>query len=213
MTQYHETHVLLGHHSFPHQFCLLSWIYPRPSQHYNRLSLPFGDTEYSLQIGSADWAATLPNSLACDVLLWEAITYYQHTALSPAIHTAYCTGAKTYLTFMAMHNSTSPGILPPVNEEILCDFVSHCADNLGLRHTTIKNYFSGSLNLYIEAGLGNPIIMPSGQEKSKLQLVLQGIKKSQPQPIWDGLPMTPSLLTALFILWNGHLANPVLTIS
>ena len=207
MPQYHETHASLGHHSFPHQFCLFSWIHPRPSQHYSWLSLPFADKEIP-QHRAAGRATTLPTSLACDVQLSEAVSYYLHTALSPATRAAYRTGATTYLTFMAMHNSTSPRTLPPINEEILCYFVSHCAGILGLRHTTIKSYLCGIRNLYIEAGLGNPIIMPSGQEISKLQLVLRGIKKSQPQPIRDRLPITPSLLTALFSLWNGHFANP-----
>ena len=226
MPQYHETHASLGHHSFPHQFCLLSWIHPRPSQHYSWLSLPFADKEVP-QHHAACWATTLPTSLACDVQLREAIAFYQHTALSPATHAAYRTGATTYLTFMAMHNSTSPGTLPPVNKEILCYFVSHCTGILGLCHR-IKSYLCGIRNLYIEAGLGNPIIMPCGQDMSqpvwtgtsrprhhwhrldmsKLQLVLRGIKKSQPQSIRDRLPITPSLLTALFSLLNGHFTKP-----
>ena len=38
MPQYHETHVLLGHHIFSHQFCVLRWINSRPSQSYSWLS-------------------------------------------------------------------------------------------------------------------------------------------------------------------------------
>ena len=163
LPQYHETHASLGHHSFPHQFYLFSWIHPRPSQHHSWLSLPFVDKEVP-QDRAAGRAITLPTSLACDVQLSEAVTFYKHTALSPATRAAYRNGATTYLTFMAMHNSTSPRTLPPVNEEILCYFVSHCAGILGLRQTTINNTSVEFETFTSKQDLAIPLSCPVGRK-------------------------------------------------
>ena len=191
------------------QFRLLCCPYPRPFEHPGWLSLTLADPKVP-EAGPTRRPSTLPNPLQCDAGLTLAAIHYQHAALSRSTRSAYRSGTNAFMSFMAMHGHTSPHHLPAIDEAILILFVTHCAMNLRLAHTTIKTYLCGVRNLYIEANHGNPLVTVHGQALEKLTLVLRGIKKSQSPNTNRRLPITAPILSALFSLLTGSFFSPFL---
>ena len=152
--------------SHPCQFRLLCCPYPRPFEHPGWLSLTLADPKVP-EAGPTRRPSTLPNPLQCDAGLTLAAIHYQHAALSRSTRSAYHSGTNAFMSFMAMHGHTSPHHLPAIDEAILILFVTHCAMNLRLAHTTIKTYLCGVRNLYIEANHSNPLVTVHGQALGK----------------------------------------------
>ena len=127
-------------------------------------------------------------------------------ALSANTRATYRTGLAAFKSFCSMHNMGFQGQPTTVpSEEILCLFVCHCADKLGLSYATIKSYLAGVKNAYIEWGLGDPLITPLGQPMLELALVLRGIKKSRQPNKRLRLPITVEILSNLCKRLDGSL--------
>ena len=70
----------------------------------------------------------------------------------------------------------------------------YCASSLGLAYVTIKTYFAGIRNFYIERGLGNPFLDFKGLLMLQLELILKGISKQQRPKSNKRFPITASVL-------------------
>ena len=99
-----------------------------------------------------------------------------------------------------MNGITTHGLPHTVNENDLIRFVTHCAHNLRLKHTTIKSYLAGIRNLYIKRGKGDILLDLNGVQLVRLQLVLRGIKKDQNHTPQRRLPITAPILRQLCAL-------------
>jgi hypothetical protein len=93
------------------------------------------------------------------------------------------------------------------SEELLCYFVCHCATYLKIAYTTIKTYLAGIRNMYVELGLGNPMINSQGQPLPRLDMVLRGIKKHNNRTKSLRLPITADILLKLCSVLNGYVFN------
>lgn len=120
-------------------------------------------------------------------------------ALSPATQRSYNTGARSFRVFVSMHNIGNATIqgLPQCNSELLELFVCHCVKNLKISYSTIKLYLAGVRNLYIMAGLGNPLCNAQGQVHATLELLLRGVKKSCVAKTMTRKPVNGYILTAI----------------
>ena len=98
------------------------------------------------------------------------------------------------------------GQLPEtVCEDDLVRFVTHCADNLQLKYTTIKLYLAGIRSQYIQLGRGDVLRDTHGNKLHQLELVLRGVRKYQRHIPHRQLPITIDILRQLCtILRHGH---------
>jgi hypothetical protein len=151
-----------------------------------------------------DRSFLLPDTLIQDHQLNHAVRHYQYGALNGSTRQSYESGLKALSLFGAMYNLpsfTGNSNFPVLNEDILIYFVSHCADRLGLKHSTIKMYLSGIRNKYIEIGYGNPL-QCNNVPYLRLQLTLRGIKRLHVPVHHVKLPITVQVLQDLAQVFN-----------
>ena len=116
--------------------------------------------------------------------------YFQH-AIANSTQRTYASAQSRYLSFCSQFF-----LQPiPVNESLLCRFVSFLAMQ-NISHSSIKGYLSAIRRLQIAQGLPDPLI----SQMAKLEGVVRGIKSQQahsaPSPV-KRLPITLSILRQL----------------
>lgn len=93
--------------------------------------------------------------------------------------------------------------LPPISEDCLIEYVSHCHGFRHLRYATIKLYLCGIRFTYLQHGLSNPLTQPDGQPLFRLFTILRGVKRSQVPVTKPRLPITFSVLYKLCVLFRA----------
>ncbi len=126
-------------------------------------------------------------------MLGPTVQRLLQTSLAQSTQRAYLVGKK-YLTFCQ-----EMGIVPlPVTEEKLIGLVAFTV-NQGLKHQTIKCYLSAVRHLQVLCGGGDPRV----ESMTRLELILRGARKEQSGiPKRSRLPLTPSILGQLHVVWN-----------
>ena len=118
-------------------------------------------------------------------------------SLAPSTRLTYRQGTLQYYKFCSIYHVSPPF---PLTEPILCSFISHLA-TVHLAPQTIKTYLAAVKHMHIT--LGFPDLTTSGA----LKLVQKGIARHHAQsdrPSHTRLPMTPSLLGQVKVLWQPH---------
>ena len=123
--------------------------------------------------------------------------YYFLNGLAESTRKTYNSAKKRYIAFCA-----GRGECPvPTSESLLCQFVSHIANN-NLCHSTIKSYLSAVRHLHIAEGRGDPGI----SSMARLEQVLKGVKlvqaRTPPQGRVVRLPITLDLLRRMKESWQ-----------
>lgn len=91
----------------------------------------------------------------------------------------------------------SPSVLPPINEDILIYFITHCYEIMKLQLSTIKLYLCGIRFQFLQHSGVNPLSTLEGNSLPRLAMLLQAIKKSQVSRKRIRLPITFTVLTKL----------------
>ena len=88
--------------------------------------------------------------------------------------------------------------MPPVNENLLMQYVAYCFNNLHLSHSTIKLYLTGIKFKYIVAGVPSPFCGEGGtgpgEQLIRLQMVLKGVQRSSISKPRTRLPITRDMI-------------------
>ena len=136
---------------------------------------------------------------------------YQQQAYAKTTYSSYQSGIRCYLNFLAMsgrmstHTSSTSDI-----ESTLIHFVTHCASNLQVCHTTIKCYLAGVRYYFISNGLRNPF-NDATQPLHLLELTLKGIRRSQTSHISrTRLPVTTPVLHSICSILDTGFHSPYL---
>ena len=92
--------------------------------------------------------------------------------------TQYEGGFSQYVTFLNMSGvkwnySTD---MPPLSEQSLVHFATHCHINLGLKYSTIKLYICGIRYKFLEAGIISIFNSDCPSKLYRLEAVYRGIK-------------------------------------
>lgn len=93
------------------------------------------------------------------------------------------------------------------SEDMLSYFACHCATNLKITYGTIRSYLAGIRNMYVELGLGNPMMDGQGQPLPQLDMVLRGIKKQGSKGKSPRMPITSDILLKLCNTLRGYVFN------
>lgn len=128
--------------------------------------------------------------------------------LATSTRTVYSSGLRALQRFTAMAcpSLAFAGFYPPLNEDLLNHFVTHCHLRLTLRYSTIKVYLAGIRHGYLVKGLPNPLV--HSQSLHRLQLVLRGVKKSQTQGTRPRMPSTIDLVGKIVMFLNQGYFGP-----
>ena len=122
---------------------------------------------------------------------------------------AYTTGWNCYKTFVTLSGHSSPYCSNDGDREnIMCLFVTHCASNLRLAHSTIKMYLAAIKFNFIKSGKSHPFIYSNGTSFGRLHYTLRGIKKCQINCINPRLPITTELLYRIRGALSSRLFSP-----
>lgn len=101
------------------------------------------------------------------------------SALSENTRNAYKVGFHTFCQFLQTIGIAADDYCPPpMSEQILIYFVTHCCKTLNLSHSTIKLYLAAVRFHYVKTGVPNPLCT-SNDSCQKLQAVLRGIQKQR----------------------------------
>ena len=116
-------------------------------------------------------------------------------SIAPRTRNQYECGFSAYITFLSMTGVLWNNVdMPPLTEEALMHFATHCFKNLHLKCATIKMYICGIRHKYLESGQLS--IFSNGAEKLyRLEAIYRGIKKSEHKSTKPRLPITFSLLS------------------
>ncbi|XP_033741944.1 uncharacterized protein LOC117328516 [Pecten maximus] len=126
-------------------------------------------------------------------LLWDS-------ALSRSTRATYQSGLNCFLTFVLMQGISFPvNSLPPINEDLLIPFVTHCQKALLFKFDTIKLYLAGIRFNYIKSNLGDPTA-----NTLRLTYILRAIKKTQVNTSSKRLPITHVLLSKMCTAITRH---------
>ena len=68
----------------------------------------------------------------------------------------------------------TPGVLPPISESLLIQFIAYCANTLHIKWCTIQIYISGLRFHYIKAGYNKPFEL-----FDRMRYILKAVKRSQ----------------------------------
>lgn len=128
-------------------------------------------------------------------------------AIATSTRKAYNTGWACYRKFLLLNNVwVGAAGMPPVSEDLLMMFAAHCFYGLHLSYGTIKLYICGVRFNVIVSGLPTPFNDPPSL--NRLQLVLKGIKRTNPGATATRLPITIEVLRALSIRLQAGLFSP-----
>lgn len=116
------------------------------------------------------------------------------SAVSQTTYKVYQSGLQAFLTFMTMSGFVWKGELPPISEDILLQFVAHCAKRVYLCHSTIKSYLCGVRFMYLRAGIDNPWTTGS---LTRLQFIVNSVKRNQGCTVNKRMPITSTVLFKL----------------
>ena len=83
--------------------------------------------------------------------------------------------------------------MPPLTEESLIHFATHCFKNLHLKCSTIKMYICGIRYKYLESGT-NSVFSNASDKLYRLDALYRGIKKNESHSTKPRLPITFGLL-------------------
>ena len=128
-------------------------------------------------------------------------------ALSSRTVTAYETGVQSFKHFLMMNNLIfSMDYLPVVSEDILMLYVAHCYRTLKLKYTTIKLYLCGVRFAYLKAGISCPLIRTDNASCTRINTLVNAIKRVQGQANNKRQPITAAILDKMCsILYTGYL--------
>ncbi|XP_021362453.1 uncharacterized protein LOC110456199 [Mizuhopecten yessoensis] len=175
----------------------------------------FEDESTQQQDGTVPETGSSSRHLSCSVSthgiphdeLSEEVNLLWDSALSKRTQATYQSGLNCFLTFVLMQGLGFPvNCLPPINEDVLINFVTHCQKALHLKFDTIKLYLAGIRFHYIKRKLGDPTA-----NTLRLSYILRAIKKTQVNTSFKRLPITCTLLTKMCAAITQHgMFNPFL---
>ena len=123
----------------------------------------------------------------------------------------YSHAFSVYLNFAKFSNISFTDT-PPVSEELLMAFSTHCFQELLLSYSTIKLYLCGIRFHYLASDMSTPRVYYQGANNSlpRLHLVLNGIKKSSQHSPRTSLPITHKILQSLCLRLQHGLFSSLL---
>ncbi|XP_071173198.1 uncharacterized protein [Mytilus edulis] len=144
--------------------------------------------------GSRCTSHDLSALLTRNVELTNSVSCLLKTSIAPRTRTQYECGYSAYATFLRMTgviwlNSD----MPPLTEESLIHFATHCFKNLHLKCSTIKMYICGIRYKYLENGKTS-IFSGSSDKLYRLDALYRGIKKNEKKSTKPRLPITFTIL-------------------
>lgn len=98
--------------------------------------------------------------------------------------------------------------MPPLSEESLVHFATHCHINLGLKYSTIKLYICGIRYNFLEAGIINIFNSDCPSKLYRLEAVYRGIKKTEAKITRIRLPITFTILKKICLLLRKGMFSP-----
>ncbi|XP_071170598.1 uncharacterized protein [Mytilus edulis] len=144
--------------------------------------------------GSRCTSHDLSALLTRNVELTNSVSCLLKTSIAPRTRSQYECGYSAYATFLRMTgviwlNSD----MPPLTEESLIHFATHCFKNLHLKCSTIKMYICGIRYKYLENGKTS-IFSDSSDKLYRLDALYRGIKKNEKKSTKPRLPITFTIL-------------------
>jgi hypothetical protein len=126
----------------------------------------------------------------------STVTQLLNNAVADSTRTVYNSAFEAYCKFIKMNNIPYYNNMPPVSEQLLISFVSHCFKNLKLAYSTIKLYLAGIKFKYLVAGEPSPFYGAGGTGENllRLQMVLKGVQRSTISKCRKRLPVTRDML-------------------
>ena len=128
--------------------------------------------------------------------LREGATGLMRQSIAPSTQAVYGSAINAYIKYCLLEvpkYSTPKLGLPPVSEEILITFATHCFTTLNVQHSTIKLYKSGIRFHYLLDGHSQLDFA----NMHRLQILLRGIKRNSTPVVRPRHPITGDILKAL----------------
>lgn len=115
--------------------------------------------------------------------------------------TVYETGFNAYCKYLLLSNIRyqREKEMPPVSEDLLIAFATHCFHTLKISYATIKLYICGIRFQSILQGVNNPF----DKSMQRLQMLLTGIKRNTSNPSRIRLPITGAVLQSICKILNN----------
>ncbi|XP_063404516.1 uncharacterized protein LOC134687981 [Mytilus trossulus] len=162
--------------------------------------------------GSRCTSHDLSALLTRNVELTNSVSCLLKTSIAPRTRTQYECGYSAYATFLRMTgviwlNSD----MPPLTEESLIHFATHCFKNLHLKCSTIKMYICGIRYKYLENGKTS-IFSGSSDKLYRLDALYRGIKKNEKKSTKPRLPITFTILKDICQLLRKGYYTPYIDI-
>lgn len=130
-------------------------------------------------------------------------------SIAPSTKVTYDTALRCYKKYCLMAlpaYNVGLSLLPPLTEEILMNFSSHCHNHLRLSYSTIKLYLCGLKFHYNIMGVPLPLFI----NFTRLQLLLRGIKRTSSHTRPQRLPITGNILFVLCSKLDTGVFSPFL---
>lgn len=134
----------------------------------------------------------------------NVVDHLLKTSICPRTRSQYECGYSAYVTFLSMsgiqwHNCG----MPPVSEDSLIYFATHCFKELQLKCSTIKMYICGVRYKYLESG-ERTLFNNANDKLYRLDALYRGIKKNERASPKPRLPITFSLLKNMCMLLRNR---------
>lgn len=144
----------------------------------------------------------MPQCVRSNVVLTNTVNKLWSNAVAMRTRAVYETGYNHFKTFLLLNGVNLNGNkLPPISEELLIYFVSHCFQILKLQYSTIKLYICGIRYMCLKDNIPSPFQSSDKDHKSmvRLSLFLKSVKRSQKQSVRPRFPITSDILKQMCV--------------
>ncbi|CAG2254632.1 unnamed protein product [Mytilus edulis] len=172
-----------------------------------RTNLPKSSTS------SRDSTHSVSEILASNVELNAKVKNLIHNSIASSTRSQYEHGFKSYKNFLCLSGFKwdDKTDMPPLTEDILMHYATHCHENLKIKCSTIKMYICGLRYIYLQSGVQCLFTDCCSSKLLRLETIYRGIKKQEVKSSRKRLPLTYDIIKNMITALHKGIFSPFVT--
>lgn len=136
-----------------------------------------------------------------------------HNSIASSTRSQYEHGFKSYKNFLCLSGFKwdDKTDMPPLTEDILMHYATHCHENLKIKCSTIKMYICGLRYIYLQSGVQCLFTDCCSSKLLRLENIYRGIKKQEVKSFRKRLPLTYDIIKNMITTLHKGIFSPFVT--
>ncbi|CAG2204821.1 unnamed protein product [Mytilus edulis] len=162
---------------------------------------------------SRDSTHSVSEILASNVELNAKVKNLIHNSIASSTRSQYEHGFKSYKNFLCLSGFKwdDKTDMPPLTEDILMHYATHCHENLKIKCSTIKMYICGLRYIYLQSGVQCLFSDCCSSKLLRLETIYRGIKKQEVKSSRKRLPLTYDIIRNMITVLHKGIFSPFVT--